>query len=195
MVSESVSGVCPQCGVSIPARQGGRGRPRVWCSPRCRKRAHDARRVAEEGSLPIRVVTVATERTKYVRVPLRELRNAVRDSPEIAVEFAEAVKWIASEEFQYPGVRERIQNALHAAGVATVQNEINAVQYRIEQVERDEQRLKASEARLREREAQLREREAELGRREAKLARSQAATSQGTGFGGGSFGGLFIRGN
>lgn len=147
----------------------------MWCSTQCRRRAHDARRVAVEGSRPVEVVTVPTVRTKYVKVPLRELHDAIRDSPEMAVKFAEAVKWMTSRDFQYPQVKELIQQTLHEAGVASLAAEMNALNHREGWLKRGEEGLAERRRQLEASEALLREREAELGRRERALARREAA--------------------
>nr|WP_010904249.1 MULTISPECIES: hypothetical protein [Acidipropionibacterium]BAB17916.1 unnamed protein product [Acidipropionibacterium acidipropionici] len=48
---------CPHCGAPVEAH-GGRGRPRVWCSDDCRKRASEERRAAQAEARPVRTVTV-----------------------------------------------------------------------------------------------------------------------------------------
>jgi endogenous inhibitor of DNA gyrase (YacG/DUF329 family) len=61
---------CPRCGATIPAAMGA-GRPRRWCSDRCRRLAYDERRAAKTGAVGIEfreparapeVVEVVTER-------------------------------------------------------------------------------------------------------------------------------------
>lgn len=65
---------CPRCGTTIhevsprPA-----GRPRRWCSPRCRRAASEERRAAESGAIAFRDVVVEVSIDEHVR--------AVLDSP------------------------------------------------------------------------------------------------------------------
>lgn len=42
---------CPRCGATIPV--SGAGRPRRWCSDRCRRLAYDERRAARNGAVGI----------------------------------------------------------------------------------------------------------------------------------------------
>ncbi len=53
----SVPRTCPRCGAPVEPRSG-RGRPRVWCSDDCRKRASEERRAAQDEARPVRTVTV-----------------------------------------------------------------------------------------------------------------------------------------
>lgn len=66
---------CPRCGAVMhdvveprPA-----GRPRRWCSPRCRRAASEERRAAANGAIGIEYVTVKVDLDEHVR--------AVFDSP------------------------------------------------------------------------------------------------------------------
>lgn len=45
---------CPHCGTVL--RQTGRGRPRIWCSDRCRRLAHAHATSASEHGHPVRVM-------------------------------------------------------------------------------------------------------------------------------------------
>jgi hypothetical protein len=51
----------------------GRGRPRVWCSQRCRRAAYEERRAAASGAIAVKVVEVAP------RVPVHGLDQCVRE--------------------------------------------------------------------------------------------------------------------
>lgn len=70
-----VERACPRCGAVIhdvveprPA-----GRPRRWCSPRCRRAASEERRAAANEAIAIAYVTVKADVDEHVR--------AVLDSP------------------------------------------------------------------------------------------------------------------
>lgn len=54
-------GTCPRCGIEVPRSASGRGRPRVWCSQRCRRAAYEERRAAANGAIASEVVVRRTE--------------------------------------------------------------------------------------------------------------------------------------
>ena len=65
---------CPRCGAAIhEVSPRLSGRPRRWCSPRCRRAASEERRAAANGAIAIRDVPVEVSITEHVR--------AVLDSP------------------------------------------------------------------------------------------------------------------
>lgn len=50
---------CLRCGQPLPQRPiGRRGRPPMWCSPQCRRRAYEERRAAASGAVGVRVEVV-----------------------------------------------------------------------------------------------------------------------------------------
>lgn len=49
---------CPRCGA--PVSRARTGRPRIWCSDRCRRLAHETALSAAEVGTPVRVVTIDT---------------------------------------------------------------------------------------------------------------------------------------
>lgn len=65
---------CPRCGAEIfeawPRRPG---RPRRWCSPRCRRAASEERRAADSGAIGVRYIETEVSIEDHVR--------AVLDSP------------------------------------------------------------------------------------------------------------------
>lgn len=65
---------CPRCGTTIhevlPRRPG---RPRIWCSPRCRRAASEERRAAANGAIAIEYRQVETTLDDHV--------SAVLESP------------------------------------------------------------------------------------------------------------------
>jgi hypothetical protein len=58
------AGTCLRCGAAWLGRPG--GRPRKWCSQRCRRAAYEERRAAAEGAIAVREV----------------VREVVREAPE-----------------------------------------------------------------------------------------------------------------
>jgi hypothetical protein len=74
--SESDQPVCPRCGALIEAASG-RGRPRLWCSQRCRRGAYEERRAAQNGAIAVRIEVV--EKT-VKKVLYRERDRAVAAS-------------------------------------------------------------------------------------------------------------------
>ncbi|MCP9625232.1 hypothetical protein NMK54_34365 [Nocardia otitidiscaviarum] len=53
---------CPRCGQSVESTTGRRGRPRVWCSARCRRLASEELRAARAGGRAIEVHEEIRER-------------------------------------------------------------------------------------------------------------------------------------
>lgn len=77
---------CPRCGSTIhevsprPA-----GRPRRWCSSRCRRAASEERRAAASGAIAIRAVPVEVSLDEHVRAVLDSpaaTRRVLRDARE-----------------------------------------------------------------------------------------------------------------
>lgn len=54
--SVRTGGACPRCGAPLPEQLT--GRPRIWCSQRCRRAAYEERRAAANGAIAVRVVNV-----------------------------------------------------------------------------------------------------------------------------------------
>lgn len=52
--AETSRGACLRCGGSLRRRQT--GRPRLWCSDRCRRLAGEERGAADRGAVGIRLV-------------------------------------------------------------------------------------------------------------------------------------------
>lgn len=69
------SQTCPRCGVRITSSANGRGRPRVWCSQRCRRAAYEERRAAAAGAIAKEVVV------RHVEPPWDETIERVLKSP------------------------------------------------------------------------------------------------------------------
>jgi hypothetical protein len=59
----SPSGRCLRCNNPLPVSRG--GRPRVWCSQRCRRAAYEERRAAASGAIAVRVVEVESEAPQH----------------------------------------------------------------------------------------------------------------------------------
>lgn len=66
---------CPRCDSPITPSASGRGRPRVWCSQRCRRAAYEERRAAANGAIAKAVVT------RNVEPPWDEIVERVLKSP------------------------------------------------------------------------------------------------------------------
>lgn len=65
---------CPRCGATIhEVSPRSPGRPRRWCSPRCRRAASEEQRAAANGAIAVREVRVEVSLDEHVR--------AVLDSP------------------------------------------------------------------------------------------------------------------
>lgn len=115
-----IARVCAQCGGPFPEPLSRRGRPRVWCSVRCRRDSSAARRAAERGARPVEVVTVATERTRYASVPVRDLARAIKETPSLAVELAETLRQITEDAAYDRALTQSIADALDATGNAAL---------------------------------------------------------------------------
>lgn len=148
-----VARVCAQCGGPFPEPLSRRGRPRVWCSVRCRRDSSAARRAAERGARPVEVVTVATERTRYASVPVRDLARAIKETPSLAVELAETLRQITEDAAYDRALTKSIADALDATGNAA---------------------LRAARADLDRRERELKQHSERLDRRERALAQRPA---------------------
>lgn len=61
-VASNDTDACLRCGVRLCRKPT--GRPKVWCSPACRRLAYDERRAAENGAIAIRVI----ERVEQVSI-------------------------------------------------------------------------------------------------------------------------------
>lgn len=69
-------GSCPRCGAEVPV--AGTGRPRKWCSQRCRRAAYEERRAAAAGAMAIELVQPATIEVEH---NLTECRRGTTESP------------------------------------------------------------------------------------------------------------------
>ena len=72
----TTSGTCLRCGTAWVGRPG--GRPRKWCSQRCRRAAYEARRAAAAGAIAVREVV---RDAKTVEHNLTACAVRVVDSP------------------------------------------------------------------------------------------------------------------
>ena len=70
---------CPRCGREIASKPG-RGRPRIWCSDECRRRARDERLVAEKIAVPVRVVQVESARLPHLQAQIVELKRQLDET-------------------------------------------------------------------------------------------------------------------
>ncbi len=61
---------CPRCGIAVVNRI--RGRPRIWCTDRCRKLASEEHRAAERGAIGLQV---------HDRIVEKRVREVVRTPP------------------------------------------------------------------------------------------------------------------
>lgn len=59
--SAAAGTVCPRCGDPISPSPSGRGRPRRWCSQRCRRAAYEERRAAANGAIATEIVVQQVE--------------------------------------------------------------------------------------------------------------------------------------
>jgi hypothetical protein len=66
---------CPRCGARLVRRRV--GRTKIWCSPQCRRLAYDARRAAEAGELPVKVI----QRIDRVELTINQCVARVIESP------------------------------------------------------------------------------------------------------------------
>lgn len=92
---------CPECGQGVPAKKGP-GRPAVYCSSACRKKAHQIRQVAQLRGEPIRIIresapkpvtkTVLRTRTVYKKPTRPELSALLRDDPVFLSEVLEDLR-------------------------------------------------------------------------------------------------------
>lgn len=79
---------CQWCGKEI--LQGGRGRPRKFCSPSCKQRAYEQRNNVSGTSIPKDAVIMTPERADALRDGLFELRCSAEDIGIAAQEGADA---------------------------------------------------------------------------------------------------------
>jgi hypothetical protein len=68
------SAKCPQCGATL-APPAPTGRMRIWCSARCRKAAHKARRARRDGAFVVKIAERVVERTVERRKPVEHGLN------------------------------------------------------------------------------------------------------------------------
>ncbi|GEA43783.1 hypothetical protein Cst04h_19530 [Corynebacterium striatum] len=78
---------CQWCGKEIP--QGGRGRPRKFCSASCKQRAYEQRNNVSGTSIPKNAVIMTPERADELRDGLFELRCSAEDVAMAAKEGAD----------------------------------------------------------------------------------------------------------
>ena len=79
MDAHSTPRTCPRCGREVESRPG-RGRPRIWCSDECRRRARDERAAAEHVSVPVRVVQVESARLPRLQAQVAELKGQLAET-------------------------------------------------------------------------------------------------------------------
>lgn len=79
MDAHSTPRTCPRCGREVES-QSGRGRPRIWCSDECRRRARDERAAAEHVSVPVRVVQVESARLPHLQAQVAELKGQLAET-------------------------------------------------------------------------------------------------------------------
>ncbi len=77
-------GGCARCGTKLPA-SASTGRPRVYCTPACRKAAYEDRRAGREGAVKIqlvdRVIVQTVERVERVQHPPAQCVTLVLADP------------------------------------------------------------------------------------------------------------------
>jgi endogenous inhibitor of DNA gyrase (YacG/DUF329 family) len=61
---------CPRCGTELVTQP--RGRPRIWCTDRCRKLASEEHRAAERGAIGLQI---------HDRIVEKQVRKIVRTPP------------------------------------------------------------------------------------------------------------------
>ena len=77
---QAAPGSCPRCGDPVPIR--GKGRPRTWCSQRCRRAAYEERRAAASGAIAVQLVERVVQRAVTPGGhDLSECSRRVIDSP------------------------------------------------------------------------------------------------------------------
>ncbi|WP_254868269.1 hypothetical protein [Corynebacterium sp. Marseille-Q2823] len=77
---------CQWCGKEIA--QGGRGRPRKFCSPSCKQRAYEQRHNVVGTSIPVDAVILTPDNADRLRDGLFELRCCAEDVATAASESA-----------------------------------------------------------------------------------------------------------
>ncbi|MBU5655326.1 MULTISPECIES: hypothetical protein [Corynebacterium] len=82
------SATCQWCGKEIA--QGGRGRPRKFCSPSCKQRAYEQRHNVAGTPIPANAVILTPEKADRLRDGLFELRCCAEDVATAASESASA---------------------------------------------------------------------------------------------------------
>ena len=83
---------CPRCGALLARERT--GRPKIWCSPQCRRLAYDARRVAASGELPTKVV----ERIERIEPTINQCVDRVIASPVACARVLQAVGRLLDED-------------------------------------------------------------------------------------------------
>lgn len=89
---------CPHCGTELTSHTGP-GRPAIYCSPACRKKAHQLRHAAQLRGEPIRIIrepapqpithTIHRTRTVYTKPTRPELTRLLREDPAFLAEIIE----------------------------------------------------------------------------------------------------------
>lgn len=78
---------CVRCGTKLPA-SASTGRPRVYCTPACRKAAYEDRRAGRENAVKVqlvdRVIVQTVERVERVQHPPAECVTMVLADPALA---------------------------------------------------------------------------------------------------------------
>ncbi len=78
---------CARCGVEMPASvwPPTPGRPRIWCSQRCRRAAYEERRAARNGAVAVRL-EVVEKRVEKIIERVRVETKTTRPTPVEAVQ-------------------------------------------------------------------------------------------------------------
>jgi hypothetical protein len=115
-------GVCPRCRTAWVGRRS--GRPRIWCSQRCRRAAYEERRAAANGAIAIRDAgpsrTIEHDLTECVSLVVaspsacRRVLRALRDRDQVA-QLATELRWEpVREEIGHLMTRLTIEYARHS---------------------------------------------------------------------------------
>lgn len=110
--------LCPECGGVIPEKTGP-GRPRSYCSDKCRRRGYERRRLAAERGEPVQVVhrihVREKTRTAWARPSTAQIEELVCEDPEFLARVLGVVASILREDPLYRPhvtVREQVGKVL-----------------------------------------------------------------------------------
>lgn len=103
---------CPRCDRELPAPSGGRGRPRVWCSTECRRRAAAERAAAGRAGMAVRVVEVrrnppvsSRPRRRGRPTSVSQLAEAMQTDPRVCARILDGLTELARDKALHPDVR------------------------------------------------------------------------------------------